>query len=406
MSEPITKEMIKNWTADQMSKEMSNPERRAEIVTFLANPESRGVIAELSAEIPAADEPIEEQVIASNPAVEEFNQAEADRQAEAVRQQEIADRAAAQAVEAEALRAANVTVYKDASGNITKIVKEYQVIDETTGNPIGRPTHLEARNWPELSRKEEEAHTQATRAFHRLKNQKTTFKPVVTPKPAANVPLLSDEDRIQAALDLNSPDEEVVIKADRKLRADSILRDQQKDVEAKEAARQRLVSDEFKSIHAKDFNPCQANAVLISGYLRENNLEWTLDNLELAFAAKEPELAPFAAPVSEETTRPVDNTPVVPTATPSAPAAVIPQPAAPEVPAAPAAAANPPAPIARPGVNTGLVPGQLSAQRPIAKPAGLTKKDIAKWTPEQMKKEMKNPARLAEINRVLAGRSA
>ena len=55
-----------------------------------------------------------------------------------------------------------------------KIVREYQVRDED-GNPIGRPTHLEAWSAEEMIDKMQTAHENATRAFHRLKKQKLQF---------------------------------------------------------------------------------------------------------------------------------------------------------------------------------------------------------------------------------------
>jgi hypothetical protein len=264
-------------------------------------------------------------------------------------------------------------------------------------------------------RKQKEAHTQATRAFHRLKNQKTTFtKKVVEPIKIPQVPLMSEDERIQAALDLNSDDETVVIKAERKLRSDDILRGQQQKAVVSEQQRQNEVSNAFKAHHRHDFNPCQANAKLMTDYLREhtdadgNPLAFTEDNLELAFAATEPQLVPFQAPVVEETVQPVTNTPAVSTVqhTPTVPTPEIKPAEATEAtlatPVATVTPPNPQVPARRPGVNGGLQPGQSTGLRPAATPSGLTMKDIMKWTGEQMRKEQKNPARKAEIARVIA----
>lgn len=403
-SEPITKELIRSWSVEKMKQEMKNPERLSEIESFLRGPEAVEVITELSEVVPE---------IVSNPVIEELSQQEQEAQQAAVLAAQVeANRQAAEAIEA--AEAAHRATAESVKPN--KIVVEYQVKDEATGQPIGRPTHLEVSTvgktieqaWQEMSLKQQEAHTQATRAFHRLKNQKTTFRKPEPPTPVYQIPLLTDEDRIQAALDLNSQDEEVVVKADRKLRADQILRDQQKDLATKEESRQKKVSQEFLESHENDFNPCQANAALIARYIKDNDLAWTVDNLELAFAATEPQLVPKEAPAVEEQASEAVNPPTthIETAVPASQVAAI-QPAPAEVvavPAAPAPAANPQAPVARPGVNTGIVPGQMSASRPVTKPVGLTKKEIRDWTPEQMRKEMKNPARLAEINRVLAQR--
>jgi hypothetical protein len=305
-----------------------------------------------------------------------------------------------------ALLAAGITVYRDTAGKIVKLVQEYQA-DDGHGNRVGRPTHLEARNWIELAGKQKEAHTQATRAFHRLKDQKTTFRKPVDPIRIPDVPLMSEQERIQAAQDLNSDDETVVLKADRKLRADQIMRDQRNEAIRAEEKRQANVNDEFKSRHLHDFFPCQANAKLISDYIKENDLLWTVDNLELAFAATEPQQVPVKGPDVEEiapTANPVEvlraqqEVQIQPTAQEIQPA----QAAVEAQPVVPAAAPNPPVPTRRPGVNAGLVPGQPSGQRPVTQPAGLTMKEIMKWTGDQMKKERANPARRAEIDRVIA----
>jgi hypothetical protein len=65
-------------------------------------------------------------------------------------------------------------VASPATAERKKIVREYQVRDED-GNPIGRPTHLEAWSAEEMIEKMQTAHENATRAFHRLKKQKLQF---------------------------------------------------------------------------------------------------------------------------------------------------------------------------------------------------------------------------------------
>src|SRR5665213_576016 len=181
---PLTRDYIVNMSQEELHKIMKNPARLAEVNAFLLTPEGRGVVAEIAAG--SSTEPIEETEVVDNPVVEEFNQEEADRQA-AEAHAAVAQAAAAQIEEArkseedQALIEAGITVYRDAVGNIVKLVQDYQATDEH-GNAIGRSTHLEARSWIELVRKQKEAHVQATRAFHRLKDQKTTFtKKVVEP---------------------------------------------------------------------------------------------------------------------------------------------------------------------------------------------------------------------------------
>lgn len=418
-TQPITRALLKSMSADTLAKLVNDPVKRAEINAFLMTPEGRGAVAEIvTQEVP--DE--QEEVILPVPTPEEEAAVKAAKDAEIaeatrVLQEEAVKKAAEE--EAQALAEAGITIHRDDSGNIIKIIKEYQVTDDN-GTPIARPTHLEARSWAEMARKEKEAHIQITRGFTRLKNQKTTFNKPLKPAGIPDVPLLSEEERIKAAMDLNSDDENVVTKADRKLRADQILRDQRQEAINKELRRQDEVSQEFKRQHRHDFNPCEANAQLIADYLKEhsdadgNPLAWTVDNLELAFAATEPDLVPVKGAVVEVPTPRADNPPEASTEevvepvrqaaanNPPAPTVQAPPPVAPAVtvPAAPLAANTLPA--ARPGVNAGIIPGQASGQRPVARPAGLTMKEIWKWTPEQMRKERANPARKAEVDRVIA----
>jgi hypothetical protein len=382
-----------------MKKEVRDPARRAEINAFLLSPEAINLASELSETDGVAD-PVR---VEAERLVEETIE-QADTVAEAV--------PATQAVIDAAARAEEDRKAAEDLLPSKKIIVEYQATDEN-GQPIGRPTHLEAANWEEMSRKQQEAHVQATRAFHRLKTQKTTFKAPVAPIAIPVVPLLSEADRIQAALDLNSDDENVVIKADRKLRSDDIMRTQRNEAIRAEESRQSFVSNEFKLRHVNDFNPCQANSKIITDYLEANNLAWTTDNLELAFAATEPQLAPKEvkeAPVAEVPASQAANPPVAPQALPPTPAAAI-QPAPVQaalevpvaaVPAAPAPAVNPQAPARRPGVNGGLEPGQMSAVRPVSTPVGLTMKEIWSWSGEKMRKERSNPARRAEIDKTIA----
>jgi hypothetical protein len=380
---------------EDLKKIVKDPSKLAEINAFLSSPEGRGMIAETVTE--ATTELTEENT--------EIDPVEVERQAAEAKV--AAEKAVADQVEAErkaeedaALVAAGITVYRDAFGNITKLIQEYQADDEN-GNPIGRSTHLEARNWAELARKQKEAHTQATRAFHRLKDQKTTFKKPTAPIQIPDVPLLSEDERIKAALDLNSEDETVVLKADRKLRADQILRDQRLEAIQKEEHRQEYASAEFKQRHIHDFNPCNANAAFISNYLKENNLTWTVDNLELAFAATEPQLVPVQVSVAEETA-PAANPVELKTQPQALVTGINPQPEIVVQEPKPTQVVTPnPQATPRRGVNGGLVPGQSTGLKPAGIPAGLTMKEIMKWTSDQMKMERKNPARRAEIDRVI-----
>lgn len=392
----FTREGIKSLTAEELHRIVKDPTKMAAYNEFLRTREGAQVVSEIIAE---AEAPVENEVpsaeIIENPT--EPSQAEIDAQAAsqaAAEAQAKADQlAAVQATQAAAEAAAEAAKPK-------KIVVEYQATDEN-GQPIGRPTHLEAYSWEEMSKKQQEAHVQATRAFHRLKQQKTTFRREEVVAPAT----MSDTELVQAAEDLKSEDDAKAAAADRKLRANQILIDQRKAAIDRENNHQKEVALEWMTKHIGDYNRCQANGKILAQYLEENDLEWTVDNLDLAFAAKESELAPFEAPVpTVRTPKLEDNPPAVVSqeVAPTTPAVIAPPAVvAADIPAPPAPAPNVPAPARRPGVNASIEPGQ-SAPRPAAKPAGLQMKDIMGWTAEQMKKERNNPARRAEIDRVIA----
>jgi hypothetical protein len=179
--------------------------------------------------------------------------------------------------------------------------------------------------------------------------------------------------------------------------------------------RHEKVSLAFLRSHINDFNNCKANVEMIAKYLEENKLEWTTDNLELAFVAKESELAPVERPVAPVVpANPVVTVTPTVVAVPAAPVVTAPVvPAAPvvvqPVVAAPAPVTPPANPVViapRPGVNAGIIPGQNSGIRPAAQPTGLTAEEIKSWDAATMRKNMKNPSMRAQIEKFVADRNA
>lgn len=308
-----------------------------------------------------------------------------------------ADRSAAIAAEDAELAKDDIAVERDANGNIAKFIQEYQVVDESS-RPIGRRTHLEARSWIDLVRKQRVAHENASRAFARVKEQKLTFQ-----KKQEDQQRNTDAEMATAIQDLNSADPAKKLAAIRKIAAS--------DPEAQKAQREADEVKEtwkFRSQHVKDFNPCAANVKLMTDYIRENQLEWTADNLELGFMALESQLAPVELPRTEPAPNPTPVTkvtPVAPVATvPNNPAPVVPvppvvppasTPAEVHTPAQPAPVENPPAPAASPRPTFhggGLVPGEtVSGARPLPSAVKLTKREIASWDPATMRKNMQDP---------------
>lgn len=277
-----------------------------------------------------------------------------------------------------------------------KIVLEYQVKDEE-GNPLGRPTHLEAFTYEELVEKMRVCHTEATRAFHRLKKQKFTPKPVETTPVSVG---MSDQDLLAAMKDIRSEDPTKALDAQKRITKSEVDKQLSKEREAlrlqQEAARAQHASLTFLKNHINDFNNCEANNIVLRDYILENELDWTVDNLELAFTAKELELAPVVKPVA-----PVNPPPVVPTivAAPTVAQPVVPAPA-PVVPAVNPTSAQP-----RPGVNGSLIPGDTSAIRPAAVATGVTIEEIRSWDAPTMRLKMRNPALRAQIEKALADRT-
>jgi hypothetical protein len=369
-----------NVTVDEVTKEWIRKLSGAELVDAYRDPAIRSKIVEVMNTPDPTPEEIQaaEEAQAAQAALVEQTRLEAEENAEKERLR----------VEAESAPVPIAPVPEK-----KKIVLDYQVTDEK-GIPIGRPTHIEAWTLEELIEKQKEAHVQATRYAHRLKTRqgKATFQEQVVPGPAR----MSDEELIQAADDLKSTDPVISAAAQRKIENDAKAAEKAALELEKENVRQQTVSLAFLRNHITDFNSCKANANIMSDYIKSNNLEWTEDNLELAFLATESQLAPIpqsvsAAPVIQPTpaANPVVEAPVVAAAAPTvtAPSAPVP--------------ANP-VPVVSKRPAGGIEPGvTLTGRQPVTRAPGLTMKDIAKWDGPTMRAKMKDPVQRAEISRVI-----
>jgi len=411
MSEILrTKADVYKLGTEELKKKMSTPEGIVEINRALQATEEAPVITpEEAAAKEAADQATKEAAAAEQDAADA---AAAKAVSEAATAAASANQVLVKPWEAEDASYAvyGIHVTRDAEGKILRIVQEYQVKDES-GNPIGRPTHLEAKTWPEFIAKKDECHVQATRAFNRLKTQKVTFKQQQPVEPEYKP--LTDEDMAALLKDLKGDDSAKAVAAARKIAGSEVAKDREAAREAEAKAKGKQIGFEFMQRHVKDFNPCKANSDLIGKYLEENQLEFTLDNLEIAFIALEHELAPVVVPASRVEVPPVANPPVtVPQALPAVQhpaaelaarqAAAAAPPAAPVPPATLPADNTPPA-TPRPGINGGLEPGSLSAQRPtVSGEPKYTREGILKMDKEKLKRLVKDPKSRAEINAVLA----
>ena len=356
----------------------------------------------------------------------EAAQQDADQKAAA--DKAVAEKAAADAAEQEKQLAEKARIAEEAAHPKTKIVKEYQVRDEE-GNPIGRPTHLEADSWEEMSEKQQAAHENAVRYAERMK-KRAALRP--TPAvPQAPIPILSDEQRkaFEAEAQAEGPKAEI---AKSKLEVDDANKERLQARQINEQAKIERESILFINAN-KDFYPCTGNARIMSEYLHAEGLEWNAGNLEIAYEKLASKLT--SHPVVEDVAPvvPANPAPVVPTpqpaaaATPAAPAVVpavenIPQtppannspvvaasvvatepstkvepvvPIPSEIPAPPAV--NPPAPVKRSA--SGIEPGSLhGARRQQTAPTESTqqtvseiKREVARMPLNVFKKNLRNP---------------
>lgn len=378
----------------------------------------------------AAKQKTEDDAVAAEAAeqqrlVDEAAQQDADQKAAA--DKAVAEKAAADAAEQEKQLAEKARIAEEAAHPKTKIVKEYQVRDEE-GNPIGRPTHLEADSWEEMSEKQQAAHENAVRYAERMK-KRAALRP--TPAvPQAPIPILSDEQRkaFEAEAQAEGPKAEI---AKSKLEVDDANKERLQARQINEQAKIERESILFINAN-KDFYPCTGNARIMSEYLHAEGLEWNAGNLEIAYEKLASKLT--SRPVEDVApVVPANPAPVVPTpqpaaaATPAAPAVVpavenIPQtppannspvvaasvvatepstkvepvvPIPSEIPAPPAV--NPPAPVKRSA--SGIEPGSLhGARRQQTAPTESTqqtvseiKREVARMPLNVFKKNLRNP---------------
>jgi len=265
-----------------------------------------------------------------------------------------------------------------------KIIVDYQVTDEKTGQPIGRPTHFEDVTYEAIIEKLKGAHINAVRYAERLKKSLVSSTESETQqKKATWQAQQSQQEADQAVEEASSAKDPVKLKE-----AINKVSKAQREKEIAEriaAENGRVIGDTWMKDHAADFVWCEASAKELGLWLQANKLEATYTNLELAFEATKTKLpkpnpAQLEAQLKEAGLLP--NVEVPATVEPVAPAAPIAQPVA-ATPAptsqptqttpqssavtsepTPAKATNTPA-ARRPGVNGGLQPGTLSAQRPV-----------------------------------------
>jgi len=288
--------------------------------------------------------------------------------------------------EAEAAEAANQPTTTEPVVPPTKIVVDYQVTDEKTGQPIGRPTHFESFDVNEIIEKLKNAHINAVRYAERLKKGGVKLVEDDTQQRKARFQAKQAQAEADAALAEATATSDPVKLREAVTKVSKADREQQiADEIAREAGAR--IGTAFMHDHAEDFLWCEASAQMLGKWLgsQEPKLEATYSNLELAYEATKLTLPkPNPAQLEDqlrqagylsnvEAPAPVEPpAPVAPIAPPAVATAVletiatpttVPPVAAPAPNPTPAKVVNPPA-ARRPGVNGGLQPGTLSAQRP------------------------------------------
>src|SRR4029077_11635200 len=265
------------WRRNSLTPQQRAAEDRERAEAIARAEEEQAAAEKAAAEKEAADKAAAEKEVADKPAADK---AAADKEAA---DKEAAEKAAAEAAKTKTKR---------------KIVREYQARDEA-GNPIGRPTHLEADTPEEMYEKLEKAHVEAVKYAERMKKRAS-----ITPTPAPTeepIPVLTEEQLVTLQTDLQSKDEIVKAKAKVALEINEARKEKlQARVERARSLGQQI-SNTFMRQHP-EFYPCDANAQVIGDYIKENNLAWTVENLEHAYEELKHKMAPReggAPPASE-----------------------------------------------------------------------------------------------------------
>lgn len=326
---------------------------------------------------------------------------EAERQQQQEAQAAELAAAAAPTVDLEALAVKNAaedaearkigaTIVRNSSGEIDKIVLDYQVRNDE-GRPVGRATHFEGRTWIEVLGKVVTAHANAVTYGERIKNNRFKQSQAAfesTERSAAATAARAESERL-AAEAVNEKDPAKMQEAVKK--AATAERDAQIAEQAIKA-HGKIIAETWMADHKEDFYVCQASIDLMGAYMKANNLPMSYENLERTFAAVKHQLPPvpaegqhgFATAVPTSAAVPTNTAPAAAAATVAQPASIpstataapapetqsaqptVAPPAAASAPATTSATANQPTVARRPGVNGGLQPGSMSAARPSA----------------------------------------
>ena len=389
---------------------------KAEVARMRADLDAEGQPVEVVEDVnpPAAE--VTPATVVPDAAAEAARVAQEAATQEAVRVAAEAEVARIKEAEAETARQAEAQrLAEEAAKPKQKIVREYQIRDEQ-GRPIGKPTHLEADTWEEMSAKQEEAHANAMRYAERVKNRKPTPAPAPLPTPLTEPELVA----LQNDLEKGTPAQKAA--AIVKIAGDQVIKDNQEMRAKLRQQDENQQANEFVNRHKDDYNACYANNLLLGQYLVQNKMAVTADNLDIALEAILNESPDKLAPVPRRVSAPAPAPTPTPNPAPAAvatipaaaapvpvpstpapvPASVVPAPAAPAV-AAPAVPPStnvvpevkPPTADVQPGQLTGVPAAPSSAS---VAPKRWTEKMLRDLPNAELQKRMKNPDFVARVN--------
>jgi len=179
-----------------------------------------------------------------------------------------------------------------------KWIIDYQPVDEA-GQPIGKPTHIEADTQQELIQKQYTANVMAVRALYKAKPDptKVTLRkaPVVVAKPTI------DEDNVRQVQFQDPGQRRNVIQADIEAAAGVPLSEIASAAGRLEEVNARLIANDWKAQHINDYYNCGANNSIIGQYLDKNNMATTYENIDIAFDAVQEKLIPFPEVAPDKT---------------------------------------------------------------------------------------------------------
>ena len=261
-----------------------------------------------------------------------------------------------------------------------------QAILDRAGNP--RFTNIVGESPEDVAVKIAEANIQVSRALDRANKHIDTLKnkkPTVRRAPANLRPTpLNDDDRVQVGLDLQDPRKaaaaiEKVVES----RVAPVAGELERQGETLDLEARKRVARDFFGRHP-EYN-LSANGALLGKWLSENGYEFTLDNIEIAFANLQDRLARKPEPRNDPPPSVVDN---------AAPGNEPPNPG------------NPPPPIRRAPVG-GISNSQVSGTPANRQPFPYTRQELLQMAfkhDPRYTELIQNPKTNAMVNAVLAGR--